>query len=96
MSLAFHASVTFCSEWQHQIAATSQENFKARLSIESQRSQKSIIHSPASLLTLLPHTNPLGRPALGPGLTHPVVKLPQVEIREQMKAGRRQDREPSD
>lgn len=84
MCLAFHAFVTFCSEWQHPIAATPQENFKARLSVESQRSWKSIIHSPASLLTLLPHTNLLGCPAFGPGLTHPVLKLPQVEIREQM------------
>lgn len=40
-------------------------------------------------MTLLLPTNPLGCPALGPGLTYPGVKLPHVEIREQMRAGGR-------
>lgn len=85
----------FCREWQRQPAATPQEYFKMGLFTESQRSQKSVIHSPpASFLTLLLHTDPLGSPAFSPGLAHPAMKLPQVEIREQMKAGRRQDRGP--
>ena len=61
---------------------------------------KSKVSEKCQLFSCLPpdtasSTNPLGLPASGPGLTHPAVKLPQVEIREQMKAGRRQDREPN-
>lgn len=62
--------------------------------VGSQRSQKSGIHSPASLQTWLPDTTPLGYLELVPGLTHRAVKLPQLETREQMKAGKKgQDRE---
>lgn len=70
--LASHATQhhLLYSEWQHQATATAQKKFKTRLFVESQRSQESVICSPASLLPLLPQQTPLGLRALGLGLTH--------------------------
>ena len=62
--------------------------------MKSRRSQETVIGSLASLLKLLPpkfHRTP----CLGSKTHSPCSKAPQVEIRKEMKASRRQNREPS-